>query len=144
MSSNKQSRKRKNRYGYIFQKYNGKYTVCSTENSDHVAKIFNFLNSSPVFSLIDFKGLLEEIRNDGNVTGILSDVNPELVTNQQKDISNQRVIQKPQECPPQPNPNIRIEPNWCVENVSPIQNDGMSTCRIAIFARIKVRISSFR
>lgn len=97
----------------------------STENSDHVAKIFNFLNSSPVFSLIDFKGLLEEIRNDGNVTGILSDVNPELVTNQQKDISNQRVIQKPQECPPQPNPNIRIEPNWCVENVSPIQNDGM-------------------
>lgn len=97
----------------------------STENSDHVAKIFNFLNSSPVFSLIDFKALLEEIRNDGNVTGILSDVNPELVTNQQKDISNQRVIQKPQECPPQPNPNIRIEPNWCVENVSPIQNDGM-------------------
>ena len=39
----------------------------STENSDHVAKIFNFLNSSPAFSLADFKLLLEEIHNNENM-----------------------------------------------------------------------------
>lgn len=32
-----------------------------TENCDHVAKIINYLNSSPVFSLADFKKLLENI-----------------------------------------------------------------------------------
>lgn len=32
-----------------------------TENCDHVAKIINYLNSSPVFSLVDFKKLLESI-----------------------------------------------------------------------------------
>lgn len=33
----------------------------STENSDHIAKIFNFLNSSPVFSIEEFKKLLIEL-----------------------------------------------------------------------------------
>lgn len=33
-----------------------------TENCDHVAKIINFLNSSPVVSLTDFKKLLESIK----------------------------------------------------------------------------------
>lgn len=32
-----------------------------TENCDHVAKIINYLNSSPVFSIVDFKNLLESI-----------------------------------------------------------------------------------
>ena len=49
----------------------------STENSDHVAKIFNFLNSSPAFSLADFKLLLEEIHNNENMTQMLSDVKRE-------------------------------------------------------------------
>lgn len=35
-----------------------------TENCEHVAKIINFLNSSSVFSLIDFKKLLEDSRGD--------------------------------------------------------------------------------
>ena len=34
-----------------------------TENCDHVAKIINFLNSSPVVSLVDFKKLLDSIKN---------------------------------------------------------------------------------
>lgn len=34
-----------------------------TENCDHVAKIINFLNSSTVISLVDFKKLLESIKN---------------------------------------------------------------------------------
>lgn len=36
-----------------------------TENSDHIAKIFNFLNSSPVFAVEEFKKLLIEL--DGAV-----------------------------------------------------------------------------
>lgn len=35
-----------------------------TENCDHVAKIINYLNSAPVFSLNDFKLLLEKIENE--------------------------------------------------------------------------------
>lgn len=34
-----------------------------TENCDHVAKIINYLNSTPVFSLVDFKELLNSIQN---------------------------------------------------------------------------------
>lgn len=36
-----------------------------TENCDHVAKILNYLNSSPMLSLPDFKRLLESIENPG-------------------------------------------------------------------------------
>ena len=36
-----------------------------TENCDHVAKIINHLNSSPVFSLEEFKKLLDEIKAEG-------------------------------------------------------------------------------
>lgn len=32
-----------------------------TENCDHVARIINYLNSTPVFSLIDFKSLLDSL-----------------------------------------------------------------------------------
>lgn len=35
-----------------------------TENCDHVAKIMNYLNSAPVFSLADFKNLLNSISTD--------------------------------------------------------------------------------
>lgn len=34
-----------------------------SENCDYVAKIINFLNSSPVFSLVEFKAILDEIIN---------------------------------------------------------------------------------
>lgn len=35
-----------------------------TENCDHVAKIINYLNGTPLFSLSDFKKLLEEIQRE--------------------------------------------------------------------------------
>ena len=54
-----------------------------TENCDHVAKIINYLNSSPVFSLADFKKLLDNI--GGAVT-------PAQV--------QQPVVQKPQQVQP--------------------------------------------
>lgn len=36
----------------------------ATENSDYIAKIFNFLNSASVFSLVEFKKLLDELKNE--------------------------------------------------------------------------------
>ena len=36
-----------------------------TENCDHVAKIINFLNSSPSFSALNFKNLLDELEREG-------------------------------------------------------------------------------
>lgn len=43
-----------------------------TENCDHVAKIMNYLNSSPVFSLTSFKELLRSITNEtANGTGAI-------------------------------------------------------------------------
>ncbi len=35
-----------------------------TENCDHVAKIINYLNGTPLFSLTDFKNVLEEIQGE--------------------------------------------------------------------------------
>ncbi len=35
-----------------------------TENCDHVAKIINYLNSSPVFSLVDFKKVLDAVAHE--------------------------------------------------------------------------------
>ncbi len=39
-----------------------------TENCDHVAKIINYLNSNPVFSLSEFKKVIDSIGNSGVVT----------------------------------------------------------------------------
>lgn len=43
-----------------------------TENCDHVAKIINFLNGSPVVSLIDFKKLLESIKGPAQPVHVTS------------------------------------------------------------------------
>lgn len=39
-----------------------------TENCDHVARIINYLNSTPMFSLTDFRDLIEQIENAGSST----------------------------------------------------------------------------
>ena len=39
-----------------------------TENCDHVARIINYLNSTPVFSLLEFKTMLDRIKSDNPVT----------------------------------------------------------------------------
>lgn len=43
-----------------------------TENCDHVAKIINFLNGSPVVSLTDFKKLLESVKGAAQPTQVTS------------------------------------------------------------------------
>lgn len=50
-----------------------------TENCDHVAKIINYLNGTPLFSLNDFKKLLEEIQEQKTqpvVTKVKPDTTP--------------------------------------------------------------------
>ena len=79
--------------GFFFKNIMVNTQFDSTENSDHVAKIFNFLNSSPAFSLADFKLLLEEIHNNEIQS------NPQVQPNQQVQ-SN-----------PQVQPNQQMQPN---------------------------------
>lgn len=59
-----------------------------TENCDHVAKIINYLNASPVFSLEEFKKLLDEIKNEKKSTSVVTKAKEEPkiepVSNQQK------------------------------------------------------------
>ena len=45
-----------------------------TEDSDHVAKILNFLNSSSVFSLPGFKKLLDDLRNEPSAPTVTVEV----------------------------------------------------------------------
>lgn len=58
-----------------------------TENCDHVAKIINYLNGTPLFSLNDFKKLLEEIQEQKTqpvVTKVKPDTTPADAGQQQK------------------------------------------------------------
>lgn len=53
-----------NNWGTFFKNIMFTTQFDQTENCDYVAKIINFLNSSPVLSLIDFKKILNEIKKD--------------------------------------------------------------------------------
>lgn len=55
----------------------------STENCDYVAKIINYLNSSPVFSLEEFYGILKQLRY-GTVATTPSSVPPQTPANTYK------------------------------------------------------------
>ena len=51
-----------------------------TENSYYVVKIFNFLNGSPIFSISDFKKLLDDLKNESDCLQTQSVVNQPLQT----------------------------------------------------------------
>lgn len=72
-----------------------------TENSDHVAKIFNYLNGSPLFSLVDFKKLIDRLKNEQVVNA----------TPVQQVISVQKVVQ--------PKPKEVLQPTPAVNMVQP-------------------------
>lgn len=89
-----------------------------TENCDHVAKIMNYLNSAPVFSLTDFKTLLDSIDVDFVQQPVVNKVNqpeaispsvtqtvqvePQMQKNEQKKIVQPVVKPVQQVSPPQP------------------------------------------
>lgn len=63
-----------------------------TENCDHVAKIINYLNSTPIFSLSDFKKVLDEINA----------VRINISAKQQTEVQQQEISQKTKKEPVQP------------------------------------------
>ena len=95
-----------------------------TENCDHVAKIINYLNSSPVFSLADFKKLLESIGGTATPAQVQQPVvqkpqsqqtqppvqQPVKQPVQQKPPVQQPVQQKPAVQPPVNQPKVQAPP----------------------------------
>jgi len=89
----------------------------NNENTDHVAKLFNFLNSSHVFSLLDFKKLLEELDNDKSVIHKPSD---------KPTISKAQHSPQVSTAPSRPITNITSSPSVTVTNISK-QNSKVNT-----------------
>ncbi len=73
-----------------------------TENCDHVARIINYLNSTPVFSLTEFKKLLDSI------SGIAVQVQPQMQGYVQPQVQAQP--QPQMQAQPQPQPQMQAQP----------------------------------
>lgn len=96
-----------------------------TENSDHVAKIFNFLNSSPIFSLSDFRKLLDDLKQDN--TQLQAQVPVSQPVQVQK---TQQVTQSPPATAQQPKVTPTVtpvqpaqpKPQTVVQPIAPVKN----------------------
>lgn len=84
-----------------------------TENCDHVAKIMNYLNSTPVFSLTDFKELLNGIDSASNSQPVVNKPQP-VVTPPAKPV---REVKQPVQTVVQP---VKEEPTKPVQPVQPV------------------------
>ena len=75
-----------------------------TENCDHVARIINYLNSSPVFSLVDFKAILDSLSGASAPAQSVAQpkVQPTTPPSQQKPVQQPVVQTAPQQVPQQP------------------------------------------
>lgn len=63
-----------------------------TENCDHVAKIMNYLNSTPTFSLVDFKKLLDELNAACTTQPVIEKTQKKSEVSVQKTIQSQPVV----------------------------------------------------
>lgn len=84
-----------NDFGNFFKNIMFTTQFDQTENCDYVAKIMNFLNSSPVFSLPDFKRLLEEVKKGVVVpqSKAQNSVQPKPVVSSQPKIESQPIAE---------------------------------------------------
>lgn len=73
-----------------------------TENSDHVAKIFNFLNGSAAFSLQDFKKLLTDLKNEAPELPVQAPAAKPQPAPQSAPQPQQPVVKQPPVAAPQP------------------------------------------
>ena len=64
-------------FGLFFKNIMFSTQFDQTENCDYLAKIINYLNSAPVFSLTDFKAILKQIEN-----GVSSNAQPQIMNRQ--------------------------------------------------------------
>lgn len=88
-----------------------------TENCDHVAKLINYLNSTPVFSLVDFKGLLEEIKGNAQAAAAIA---AEAVVQPAIPPSSMAVTAQPS-LPVQREPSVAAQPVISTQPVSSLQ-----------------------
>lgn len=96
-----------------------------TENSDHVAKIFNFLNSSPIFSLSDFRKLLDDLKQENVQSQAQAPVSQPAQAQK-----TQQVIQSPPAVTPQPKVTQMAtpvqptppKPQTVVQPIAPVKN----------------------
>ena len=93
-----------------------------TENCDHVAKIINYLNSSPVFSIVDFKNLLESISGTSAPAQVQQSVVQNSQVQQTQSPSQQPVQQSVQQKAPVKQP---IQPKQVVQ--TPINQPKVQT-----------------
>ena len=84
-----------------------------TENCDYVAKIMNYLNSTPVFSISEFKSLLTQIEKDNNV-GNVSAVARQPETAQKQEPPKQQQTVQPVVQPPQ----VQVPPVTNIQNTN--------------------------
>ncbi len=96
-----------------------------TENSDHVAKIFNFLNSSPIFSLSDFRKLLDDLKQENTQPQAQAPVSqpvqaqkPQQVTQSPPATAQQPKV-TPTATPAQP---TQPKPQTVVQPIAPVKN----------------------
>lgn len=96
-----------------------------TENCDHVAKLINYLNSTPVFSLVDFKGLLEEIKGNAQAVVQPAMVSPAMATAaqpslpvQQEPYTAAQPVISSQPLPP-PQPSVPPQPVYPPQPAAP-------------------------
>lgn len=100
-----------------------------TENCDHVAKIINYLNSAPVFSLADFKKLLDNIDGMATPASVQQPVVQKAQVQQTPSPVQQQVpVQQPsaqppvQQMPQQPvQPPVQPTPAQRIEQQPPVQ-----------------------
>lgn len=89
-----------------------------TENCDHVAKIMNYLNSTPVFSLADFKELLRSVDTQSQPAAqpvvkqqpVVQPVTQPVKSEQPKVAPVQTVPEKPAQVTPTQTPSIQTPP----------------------------------
>lgn len=105
-----------------------------SENCDHVAKIINYLNSSPVFSLADFKKLLDNLGGSATPAQVRQPIVQKTPVQQtqapvQQPVQQQPVQQKPVVQPPVNQPKVQTPP----VQTQPVQHDGTPEKKVSMF-----------
>lgn len=89
-----------------------------TENCDYVARIINFLNNSPIFSLYDFKALLDEIINSAPASaGVPTYVTPVAPVPQPVPAAPAYTAPTPSPAPAAPSPYQNPAPSAPVQSI---------------------------
>ena len=123
-------------FGMMFKKILFSTQFDQTENCDYVAKLINYLNSTPVFSITDFDRLLTETMNDEILQSQTESyvpaqaavqmneaVQPQEFSTQETRMSQQSAMQpqsmQPQPMQPQPLPQQPMQHNVLPQPVKP-------------------------